>query len=32
MRIHYDQKSKKEYEQEKSQFMSLWYYFEKDEE
>ena len=32
MRVYYDQKSKDEYEQEKSAFMSLWYYFGKDEE
>jgi hypothetical protein len=32
MRVHYDQKSKEEYEQEKAQFMSLWFYFDKDEE
>lgn len=32
MRVNYDQKSKDEYEQEKSQFMSLWNYFDKDEE
>ena len=32
MRIYYDQKSKDEYEQEKSVFMSLWNYFGEDEE